>query len=466
MNPLKKKLALLAKMIKEEWRMHSSLFGGYKFGLFPIAIFFVSLLMFLMVPLLTLNQTEIQFLTHFLVLFFGMSLGSIGFISRSGMNNVLGKTNLLLFSSRTLPLSRVKIMFNFVVKDMIYYFLLFIIPFTVGGLTAGYLPFDLPFTIYQISPLSLISLSFAFLMGISLTFFFSVIYTKSKALFALILVSITFLASYVGLFQFGWLLNPALQFYYNPNLTSLLQMVGLPSILIVTSLIFFERKKNKKITKTKSKLRQYASNLGPLQSKNFLDIERSNGGFGKLVFSFAVLFLVFWFLIEQFNSMFLDSRLLSFSVFLSLTAITSYSWLNRFDSFDKYSALPLDKSDILKGKVTSYFYLGLPGLIVANFLGFYLFGSDLIEVPLALLISVSSSLYLVLIIARLTGLEPNSRLFDVLVFVKFSAFSCLFLIPLLVFTFIFNRCAFLSGVAIISLTSVESLIAYYFIGEL
>ncbi|MFB6265716.1 MAG: hypothetical protein ABEI07_01390, partial [Candidatus Nanohaloarchaea archaeon] len=92
-------MELFREMLKEEWRMHSTVFGSKKFALFPLAILGISLGFFALLPRLGFSLSEIQFGMHFLVLFLGMNVGGIGFVSRSGMQNVLQDFNLLLFSS-------------------------------------------------------------------------------------------------------------------------------------------------------------------------------------------------------------------------------------------------------------------------------------------------------------------------------------------------------------------------------
>src|SRR3989338_3719378 len=117
---------ILMSMIKEEWRIHSTIFSGMKFFLFPFVIslfvFLVSLLFSIFSSIITFNQ--IALLIHYLFVLFGLSVGAFGLLGREIMNRRFEQASIIAYSSRTLPLSEKRILLNFFIKDIIYYFLL------------------------------------------------------------------------------------------------------------------------------------------------------------------------------------------------------------------------------------------------------------------------------------------------------------------------------------------------------
>lgn len=131
-------------MLKEEWRMHSELFHGSSFAMFPAMVFLISLTgSYALIELSTLGVGVLSQMLGFLGVFMGLSVGAIGFWSRDAMKNVLGPANLLIYSSRTLPVSRTKLLASFLLMDTVYYTAFFLIPLSAGAfLISGFSVFS------------------------------------------------------------------------------------------------------------------------------------------------------------------------------------------------------------------------------------------------------------------------------------------------------------------------------------
>ncbi|MFB6291962.1 MAG: hypothetical protein ABEI58_01050 [Candidatus Nanohaloarchaea archaeon] len=124
---------MIRRMIKEEWRMHSAIYRGRSFAFFPLLVFMFSLTFtWLTVNYSTLEAAALGNALEGLGVFLGLAVGSVGFSSMDAMRNVLGPMNLLVYSSRTLPVSERKLLFDFIVKDILYYTALFILPVSLG----------------------------------------------------------------------------------------------------------------------------------------------------------------------------------------------------------------------------------------------------------------------------------------------------------------------------------------------
>ncbi len=179
-------LDLFFAMLKEEWRLHSTLFGSVSFALFPILIFAASVMSALLLPLIraAIPGGSVLSVTVALFVVMGMMVGGFGLLGKEVMNRRFGHASLLSYSGRTLPFTERFIFLNFVIKDIIYYFILWILPFGAGFMVAS------PFLGIPVSGslLFLFSITLSFLCGLSVIFLLSVIYTRSRLVLAVLVV--------------------------------------------------------------------------------------------------------------------------------------------------------------------------------------------------------------------------------------------------------------------------------------
>lgn len=411
--------------------MHSSLFGNLKFSLFPVIILLFSMGTIYSFDFFGFSLNEIQFGMHYLMLFFGLNVGVIGFVSRSSMKNLLGKTNLLIFSSRILPLSKFYILATFLLKDFIFYFGFFILPIVVSNILVTGLMQTL---------LLAVSYLLSFSIGLGVTFLISVVYVRlNKYLFLILTGAVTYILYSLGLGLRQ--LNLGYLYYLSGNFFVLVTGIVVVALLLVLGGSFYGFGERRKELRKKDVFSRLSTKLSSLNSKNILDLNRSSGGFGKILVSFIVLGAVFWFMVEKFppGEIFLQSKLLTISTFLGISSLSIYNWLNRYDRKESYLILPLIKEDILKSKIETFYLITLPLLLSANIAGFFFFNSSVFELMHAVLITFFSATYILAITVSLAGLEPNTRLLDATVILKFFAFSFLVLEPFLLGALIYNE---------------------------
>ncbi|MBN2111207.1 MAG: hypothetical protein JW705_09020, partial [Methanosarcinaceae archaeon] len=158
---------LFNSMMKEEWRMHSSFFGNRAFALFPVVIAAVSMLLSLSMIIFgrIISQAEVLLGLHYMLLLMGSMVGGFGLLGREVMNRRFGQASLLAYSSRTLPISERVIFSNFIIKDVIYYFFLYVLPLTVG-FVGGAALIGLHYPLFTL----VTTLFIAFCTGLSLIF--------------------------------------------------------------------------------------------------------------------------------------------------------------------------------------------------------------------------------------------------------------------------------------------------------
>ena len=107
--------------------------------------------------------------------------------------------------------------------------------------------------------------------------------------------------------------------------------------------------------------------------------------------------------------------------------VITYSWLNNTDTVDYYDTLPVTVSQVIKTKILVCVSIASCISILFVILMAILLGQALLLL-LAIPVMMVNIFYIVTVTAFLTGLRTNSALFDVKILSKFSAFS---MIPLL-----------------------------------
>ncbi|MGB9131956.1 MAG: hypothetical protein WCB90_05025 [Methanosarcina sp.] len=410
---------IFKSMIKEEWRMHSNLFGSGGFALFPVFIFLFTFFVSLVLPVFReiFTDAQIAFGMHYFFLLVGGMIGAFGLMGREFMNRRFGQASLIAYSSRTLPVSQREIFANFLVKDIAYYFVLYILPFIAGfALAAELVPagnFQSPENLFIL----LLTLSLSFIIGLSLVFFLSTVYAHSGKLLLLGLfaVSISLLFVSGNLSSNVFYSLPSLSFFLNPSRTQLLLSFVLIIVPSSLSLIFLKVDYPQTKTSFSNSFFRLCGYLGSYKyaafvAKDSLDLKRSEGGLGKVIFSFLLPVALIWMLLSALENVIptLDTLTL-FSLVMGVLSSSMYNWLTEYDIFASYAFFPLRVSDMIKSKLNSYLVLNLVPFILLTVLTLKKEPEALIP---SLLLFLSISLYMVSVLVYLTGLSPSINLYN------------------------------------------------------
>lgn len=410
---------IFKSMIKEEWRMHSNLFGSGSFALFPVFIFLFTFFVSLVLPVFReiFTDAQIAFGMHYFFLLVGGMIGAFGLMGREFMNRRFGQASLIAYSSRTLPVSQREIFANFLVKDIAYYFVLYILPFIAGfALAAELVPagnFQSPENLFIL----LLTLSLSFIIGLSLVFFLSTVYAHSGKLLLLGLfaVSISLLFVSGNLSSNVFYSLPSLSFFLNPSRTQLLLSFVLIIVPSSLSLIFLKVDYPQTKTSFSNSFSRLCGYLGSYKyaafvAKDSLDLKRSEGGLGKVIFSFLLPVALIWMLLSALENVIptLDTLTL-FSLVMGVLSSSMYNWLTEYDIFASYAFFPLRVSDMIKSKLNSYLVLNLVPFILLTLLTLKKEPEALIP---SLLLFLSISLYMVSVLVYLTGLSPSINLYN------------------------------------------------------
>ncbi len=404
---------LLRNMIKEEWRLHTTLMGNLNFMLLPLLMLFFGALagFFGSIFKEVFTVETLVAIPHVSFLFFGMTVGGFGISGQEFMNRRFGQISLLSYSSRSLPIPERKIFMATVIKDIIYYFAIWILP-----LVLGFFAFEsiMSHSTFYIFIVSLSSLSISFMLGLSSTFFLSSLYANSFLSFMLVSIAVAVFTaiSYNLRIFFATLLVP-LSAIQDGNLLSIAYMLILITFFILFSLIFvrFDFKHNLVTYHNQyPKISDFFSftRYRVFLSKDYLDLKRSRGGIGKIIFSYLVPLVFIYYFVEFFRTNVIDtSFVVMFSILLGVFSASIYTWITEHDLFSQYMFLPVRKSDLMRSKIMTFFALNLVSYFVI--MTFSLLMSEMNYLLLSLIIFSVVSLYSLSLTIYLTGLLPSVR---------------------------------------------------------
>jgi hypothetical protein len=410
-------------MLKEEWRLHSTLFGSVSFALFPVFIFTISCMSSLLLPLIReeLPIGTVLSVTVALFVVMGMMIGGFGLLGKEVMNRRIGHASLLSHSARTLPLTERFIFLNFVVKDIVYYFFLWVLPFGAGFIIAS--PFvGVPLSV---SLLLLLSTTLSFLTGLSAIFLLSVIYTRSRWVLGIILI-----VGSAGLLS-AWMVtgvNPLLSFpallvfnSFSPFvLTLALLVILIPCFLAFGFLVTDYHETERHYPDLFRPVSRYLS-LFPfpaLTTKDMLELYRSGTGIGQTLFSFLLPLGIIWFFLSLLPSLFWEGELImAFALITGIFSATIFTWITEFDSYSSYTCLPIGVEQLIVSKTSTYAVLQIIPVIFLTIIT--LVTGNTRYLPLVLMVWVSFSFYCLSLTIYLMGLNPGALLYDAKVFLTY-----------------------------------------------
>ena len=410
-------------MMKEEWRLHSTMFGSISFALFPILIFFIAFMSSFLIPLMemTIPSADLLLMTHAMYLMLGIMVGGFGLLGNEIMNRRFAQASLLSYSARSLPLSEKFIFANFVIKDTVYYFILWVFPFAFGYIAAS------PFTGVPLSQalLLLLTLALAFLFGLCGVFFLSTIYARSKPALWILLVAL--ILGWGGFIMMTGV-NPVLLFpptllYSDFNLMYFLLISVVLAFFFCISILLFSpesvgsEKKYKDTFVPLMKFFSFLPNQAPVV-KDIIDLRRSGSMVGQVLFSFILPLAIIWFFLTLLRPLIPSHFLLFIFVIISgVIASTIYTWVTMFDTAESYACLPIAISTLIDSKLTTFSIFQLIPLIFISAVTI-LVAETAYLLP-AIVLTLSISFYTAAVMIWLCGLSPSTLIYDVKVIASY-----------------------------------------------
>jgi hypothetical protein len=414
---------LFMSMMKEEWRLHSTLFGSLSFALFPVLICAISFMGAILLPLFRelVPAGNLAFFTNASFLLLGVMVGAFGLIGNEVMNRRFGQASLLTYSARTLPLSERSLFATFVVKDIVYYCLLWVFPFVAGYALAT--PFiGIP---WNVSFLLSVTLTLSFLAGLSAVFFLSTIYNRSIWVFALVFLLMlcgTGLA-YAFLGAGITVLFPPFGLLYTYSLTGVLFTLTGITVLFSASVLLFSADHagiTRHYPNTHFSLtgRLSGTPYPAITAKDLIDLHRSGSGLGHIIFSLILPLGILWFFLAVLSRVIPGENVLFlFSAITGVISATMYTWLTAPDPYSTYASLPVGVAGVIKSKICSFTLLQpIPAAVL---IGVTLAGGNLVLLPAVLILWGSITFYALAITIYLTGLSPHVLVYDAKVLLSY-----------------------------------------------
>ena len=397
--------------------------------------------------------------THAMYCIMGFMVGSFGIMGKEMMNRRFGQGSLLIHSARSLPVSERRLFFNFVLKDTLYYFMLWIMPFCLGFTVAA--PFA-GINIYY--PLLLfVTATLAFLLGMSTVFLLSSVYSRSRAALygILVLIGVAFAALYIvsgDIVRVMRLFLLPSEIFLNFSYPLLLTAAAVILILFIPAVFLFspethagEKRRSAALYPLYDRLSRLpyirgrvaaspsaASEKGfvyaaaqkelTIISKDFIDLHRSGIGIGQTVFSFVLPVCLIWFVLSVLSDVLMPEQI--YMVIAGVTGIiasTMYTWLTEFESFSAYLFLPVKVSSIIRAKIITFSVLHV--LPVVFLIVTAAIGGVLSSAIFGIVMALSVSYYALSIMVRYAGLKPSLMLYSAAFFLRYS----LLLMPVVIF---------------------------------
>ncbi len=446
---------LLGLMMKEEFRVHASYSGRTMFLSFPFIVTMFSLAIAVTSQrLLALTPLEDAILLlHLSVFLYGLSVGAFGFLGRQYLERTNGTRNYIVAMPGILPMRLRSTFLGMYLRDVLFYVALLLAPATIG------LALSVPVTHFRLTSIGILfgAALLDFLVGMSLSFFVSTLYMRSRVGFGISVAGVSALFAAAGAFRWipvSWVLPGFAAHELLPPFAGdasgaagyAALGLGLVAVLVAAAVGLVPERYEPKAAVAREELSRYATRLaafpryGTLLAKEFVDLKRS-GTFAKMFFSFVapLLFLSFtaWFVRYGlqvpvgFNTVFYAAMVGFFGVML-------YNWLNNVDATDYLATIPVSVPEVIRSKLLAF--LVLTSWITVGFVvGIGWLNSDTRLLWLAVPVALVTSVYMVTMTAYLTGLRTNSFLFDPGVLARFTVLSMLPDLGLTILSFSVDR---------------------------
>lgn len=446
---------LLGLMMKEEFRVHASYSGRTMFLSFPFIITLFSSVIAVTSQrlLVTTPLADAIVLLHLSVFLYGLSVGAFGFLGRQYLERTNGTRNYIVTMPGILPMHLRSTFLGMYVRDALFYVALLLAPATIG------LALSVPVTHFQLTSIGILFAAalLDFLVGMSLSFFVSTVYMRSRTGFGVSVAGVSALFAAAGAFRWipvSWIL-PGLAahellppFPANPwaAVGDGLLGLGVVAALVLASVALVPERYEPPAVIAREELSRYVGRFarfpryGTLLAKEFVDLKRS-GTFAKMFFSFVapLLFLSFtaWFVRYGlqvpvgFNTVFYAGMVGFFGIML-------YNWLNNVDATDYLATIPVSVPQVIRSKLLAFLLL-TSWITVGFVVGIGWLNGDTRLLWLAIPVAVVTSVYMVTMTAYLTGLRTNSFLFDPGVLARFTVLSMLPDLGLTVLSFTIDR---------------------------
>lgn len=472
-------LTVLRLMLREEYRLHVNYSSARVFFSMPAYVFAIAFFFAATLPIMeeSIPVGDVLLFTNAGVFVYGLSVGAFGFLGKTYLERRYGRSNFLVAMPFLLPFTFRQAYASMYLRDVIFYVLLILVP-GLGGVLVASVVADF----YVSSVLvAFVAVTLSFLLGISFSFLASVLYLRSKALFLAMISAFLALAVAYGVFALIPLEFLLPSWGFQANLRPLGDDLWQAALYLVVSVLasfimaalavvsvaeapLGKAQRIKESFPRYFEAMRFARSLQSLLAKELSDMARS-GGASKMLLAYVVPLLLLsfttWYVNNGlaipvgFNTVFYAAMVGSFGIML-------YSWISNVDAVDYLETLPVSVPQVIKAKLAAFFLLTV--VIATGFVvGIALANDETQLLWLALPVLYITTAFMVIATAYLTGLSPNSVLFNPSVMTRFMAISLLpdLGITILSFSLNSNPVFAAAGIALVCFALLASTLFFY-----
>lgn len=469
----------LRLMLREEYRLHVSYSSARMFLAIPLFVFLLALALSLTMRNLqdSVNLEDMIINLNAGVCIYGISVGAFGFLGRTYVERRQGKMNYIVAMPALLPMSYRSTFLGMFLRDIVFYIGMVLGPAFLGLAVAA--------PIVHYSALSVVSVCvtmvLSFLLGISLSFAVSVIGSRSRiALAAMVAAILAVLIGFGALHLYGMeTFLPSLGFQQSvpplgndPQAALIYLVASIISFLVLTGLALlfipevFETAVRKKgptpdLLPTYLRRMRFAGSYQPLLAKELVDLQRS-GTVGKMAFTYiaplAFLSFTTWYVNNGLDVP-IGFNLVFYAVMVGFFGIMLYSWMTNMDVVDYYETLPMSVPRVIRSKLMVFLIL-TTGISTLFVVALAVLNEETRLLWLSLPVLYVTSIYMGVAMGYLTGLHPNSFLFNPQVLFRFALISLLPDISLTILSLSMGAAPVIAGVMIVAVLLTLLGIAY------
>jgi hypothetical protein len=402
---------------------------------------------------------EMRFALHFPLFMFSLGMGSFAFLGRVLVSQRSSGNNYLLTAPALQPLLQSTNYFAYYLKEVTIYVMMVLAPVVFGmciGIIMGDF-IDLPTPLLWSSiPLLSAAMVITLAQGLAMSFLGSALWTRGgvwgKAMPIGVVIFATLFA--LGILNIEWFIaGYALQTTHHVGFLIAGIIASLGMALLAANVVGkdFEQA----VIERDDLFRPVYDRLGflgngrmrLLVTKEMVDLLRS-GTIKKMIISYSVPLIVLLMLawLVDFAEAPIPINLLSYAPFLGFFGFNFYSWLTGIDSPDHMNTLPMEVPELIRAKVVTYFLTTT--WISILFLILMAWSLDSWGVfPVALIVMLANSVYIVSLTAFLMGLRPNKAIFDASIMTYFWIGTVIPLLFLFLLSFTQGDTAFYDNMA-------------------
>ncbi|WP_290813460.1 hypothetical protein [Halovivax sp.] len=427
-------VVVLAALFREEWRLHTTLFGGARFLAVPAVLGAFAVFAAAALAETGTAASAVAAGLHVFAVGFGLYAGTAGFAGSDMLEDVFGDLSFLLGTAATLPIPRRVLFGLFLLKDAVYYGVAFVLPMALAVVGLEGLSASTPLAVAALW----LSLWLAFVVGMTVTV--AGIAARTRGVPSVAIAGLAGLGA-VGLWATGEQ-GAALDLLVTAGRGPLAAVgaAGVAAGVGIAALAAYDpthEPPSRTSPERFERLRRRLPSADPLVAKAVLDLSRSSGGFAKPFVSVGILFVLVAGLLGVVEAItgVAPAPGIFFGGVLGLSAFTTYNWLTQFDDVAAYLAHPVSVADVFRAKRTAFVLVGAPTVALPYAFAVGWFGATPVDALAGAAVLVGYSLYYYGLTVAVAGFSPNEFLFDGARFSAFGLGVAIVLVPTLVAAF-------------------------------